>query len=600
MPTWRDSILNQFIPNVSRLSLVSDPSNLLTEEKMSMALRKKGFDILEFNNAIDFRYSYESQYRSIWDKGTKTELVVILHSQNPDLKDLPFDLLENGKTFYFNITDIFPNFSPPILDLLEKNELDTLYQYKELFPQKRISDLSTIDFILKYVYKINCEIVSTEFDLMKLLLHIHYSNFRIPDQFLNRLSCNISLKSIITKQLLNKLLYKKQLFIEYIIENHKSIVENSPELIISKIITNNQPGINKLFTQFENEIPSLSAAHKDWLSFMLKYAYLSSFIYRENKQNNIEKITKLYEKSNFTYIEWLKSNYFSIITIPSVTPAMVHHLPHFMFHSYTKTKKPQALIILDGLSLDQWITLKDSMPEQKHTYIENALFAWVPTLTPVSRQAIVSGKKPLEFAQYINSTSREENYWSLFWENVGFQKDNIVYKKAIDDYNFINEIEDYINPAKTKAVCFIINKIDDIMHGMEMGYSGLHNQIELYGKSGFVETLIDSLLQYNFEITITSDHGNVDCIGIGNPKEASIAEIKGERVRVYQNKVLLDSIQREFPTSFPWEPTSLPRNYYPLLSEGNTSFTTMGKKSVSHGGISMQETIVPFIKIEGN
>jgi hypothetical protein len=567
---------------------------------MSIALRKKGFDILEFDNAIDFRYSYESQYRSIWDKGIKTELVVILHSKNPDLNDLPYDLLEEGKAFYFNIADIFPNLSPPILDLLEKNELDTLYQYKDLFPQKRIGDLSSMDFILEYVYKVNYEIINTEFDLMKLLLHIHYSNLTIPDKFLNRLAYNISEKNIISKQLLEKLLYKKQLFIEYIIEAHKSIVENSPEIIISKIITNNQPKINKLFLQFENEIPSLSSGHKDWLSFMLKYACLSSFVYRENKQNNIEKLLKLYEIGNLTYTEWIKANYSSLITIPPVTPAMVHHLPHFMYHSYNKTGKPQALIILDGLSLDQWITLKDSMPEQKHIYTENALFAWVPTLTPVSRQAIVSGKKPLEFAQYINSTSREESYWTLFWENVGFQKESIVYKKAIDDFSFIDHIEDYITPSKTKAVCFIINKIDDIMHGMEMGYSGLHNQIELYGKSGFVEILIGSLLQYGFEITITSDHGNVDCIGIGNPKEASIAEIKGERVRVYQNRVLLDSIHKEFPASFPWEPISLPQNYYPLLSEGNTSFTTKGKKSVSHGGISMQETIVPFIRVEGN
>jgi hypothetical protein len=137
------------------------------------------------------------------------------------------------------------------------------------------------------------------------------------------------------------------------------------------------------------------------------------------------------------------------------------------------------------------------------------------------------------------------------------------------------------------------------MHGMEMGYSGFHNQIELYGKSGFLASLLYSLLEFNFEITITSDHGNIECIGIGNPKESSIAEIKGQRVRIYQNQILLNSIQKEFPESFAWKHvSSLPQNYYPLLSAGNTSFTTKGKKSVSHGGISIQETIVPFIKVE--
>jgi hypothetical protein len=597
--TWRDSILNQFVPNVSRLSLVSDPGNLLTEEKMSMELRKKGFDILEFDNAIDFRFSYESQYRSIWDKGAKTELVVILHSKKPDLDDLPYDLFEVGKKFCFSITDIFPNFSPPILDILDRNELDTLYSYKNLFPKERMGDLRTMDFIFEYVYKINFDTINTEIDLMRLLLHIHFGNFNISRLFLDRLIFKLNEKNIIPKELLEKLIYKKHSFIDYIKETHKSIIENSPEIILSKLIAGNQQKIENLFFQFENEIPSPTSGHKKWFAFMLKYAYLLSYVYRENNNSNITRLSDLFERCNLTYTEWIKNNFPGLITIPSVTPAMVHHLPHYMSYLYSITKKPQALIIIDGLSLDQWVTLKEAMPEQKYAYTENALFAWIPTLTSVSRQALVSGKKPLEFAEYIYSTSREENYWTLFWENTGLQKDTIVYKKAIDDLDIVKNIEEYIDPSKTRAVCLIINKVDDIMHGMELGNTGLHNQIELYGKSGFLESLLDSLLQYNFEITITSDHGNIDCIGIGNPKEASIAEIKGERVRVYQNQILLDSVLKDFPDSLAWKPVSLPQNYYPLLSKGNTSFTTKGRKSVSHGSISVQETIVPFIKIEG-
>jgi hypothetical protein len=599
METWRDSILNQFIPNVSRLSLVSDPSNLLTEEKMSMELRKKGFEILEFNNAIDFRYSYESQYRSIWDKGAKTELVVILHSQRPDLNDLPYDLFKSGRKFYFNITDIFPNFSPPILDILDKNELDTLYSYKSSFPKERISDLRTIDFIFEYVFKINFDTINTEIDLMRLLLYIHFGNFNLAGIFLNRLVFKLNEKNIVSKELLDKLIYKKHSFIDFMKETHKSIIKDSPEIIFSKLITGNHLKIEKLFIQFKNEIPSVASGYKKWLAFMLKYAYLSSYVYRENNNNNIQRLSELFERCNSTYAKWINNNFPGLITIPSVTPAMVHHLPHYMSYSYSGTQKPQALIIIDGLSLDQWVTLKEAMPEQKHTFTENALFAWVPTLTSVSRQALVSGKKPLEFAEYIYSTSKEENYWTLFWENAGLQKDNIVYKKSIDDLDIIRNFEEYIDPSKTKTVCLIINKVDNIIHGMELGNTGLHNQIELYGKSGFLESLIELLLQYNFEITVTSDHGNIDCIGIGNPKEASIAEIKGERARIYQNQILRDSVQRDFPDSLVWKPVSLPQNYYPLLSKGNTSFTLEGKKSVSHGSISVQETIVPFIKVEG-
>jgi hypothetical protein len=76
--SWRNRILNDFVPQVSKLTLVADPDNLLTEEKLSLELRKRGFDLIEFTDSVEFRYAYESKYRTIWDKGEHTDLVVVL------------------------------------------------------------------------------------------------------------------------------------------------------------------------------------------------------------------------------------------------------------------------------------------------------------------------------------------------------------------------------------------------------------------------------------------------------------------------------------------------------------------------------------------
>jgi len=71
MGSWRDTILDDFVPNVSKLTLVADPDSLLTEEKLALELRGRGFDLIEFNDPVEFRYAYESKYRSIWDQGDK-------------------------------------------------------------------------------------------------------------------------------------------------------------------------------------------------------------------------------------------------------------------------------------------------------------------------------------------------------------------------------------------------------------------------------------------------------------------------------------------------------------------------------------------------
>src|SRR5215471_11750883 len=91
MANWRDTILKDFKPKISRLTLVADPDGLLTEEGMLSAIRQRGFDLIPFDDPIAFRFAYESQYRSRWDQRKNTDLVVVLRSAQQQLNRLPFD-----------------------------------------------------------------------------------------------------------------------------------------------------------------------------------------------------------------------------------------------------------------------------------------------------------------------------------------------------------------------------------------------------------------------------------------------------------------------------------------------------------------------------
>src|SRR5207248_10967613 len=101
MANWRDNILKNFKPKISRLTLVADPDGLLTEEGMLSAIRDRGFDLISFDDPIAFRFAYESQYRSLWDQVAKTDLVVVLRSPQQRLDSLPHDLLQAGRRLEF-------------------------------------------------------------------------------------------------------------------------------------------------------------------------------------------------------------------------------------------------------------------------------------------------------------------------------------------------------------------------------------------------------------------------------------------------------------------------------------------------------------------
>ncbi|HKL26342.1 MAG TPA: hypothetical protein VJ910_08980, partial [Desulfuromonadales bacterium] len=187
MSSWRDPILAEFIPGVSRLTLASDPDGLLAEEQLALALRQRGFDLIDFDDPVEFRFAYESRYREAWDRGEQTELSVILRLPSPDLESLPYDLLNAGRQLSFSLGRIFPDLSYPVLEQMDPGLLDAVYQAQQLTATEPMGDNGTRDFILRAVYRIAPDLISNDVELLRALLRIHYARMKMPRDIATRL-----------------------------------------------------------------------------------------------------------------------------------------------------------------------------------------------------------------------------------------------------------------------------------------------------------------------------------------------------------------------------------------------------------------------------
>src|SRR6516225_5018967 len=125
MANWRDTILKNFKPKIARLTLVADPDGLLTEEGTLSAIRSRGFDLIPFDDPIAFRFAYESKYRSIWDSGRQTDLVVVLRSER-EIDKLPYDLLCAGRKLRYSLPSLFPKLTYPVVEAIDRSYLDSL------------------------------------------------------------------------------------------------------------------------------------------------------------------------------------------------------------------------------------------------------------------------------------------------------------------------------------------------------------------------------------------------------------------------------------------------------------------------------------------
>ena len=665
MTSWRDQVLKEFTPQVARLTLVADPDGLLLEEGILHGIRERGFELIPFEDHVAFRYAYESKFRSRWDHGEYTDLVVVLRSPSSDLDSLPYDLLQAGRRLSFNLGDLFPNLSYPVVAALDAQDLDALFRAQIQHTPGNMGDNATKEFALRHVFEIAPELIKQPSDLLRVLLRRHYRGQRIPtilDQrfiqvlrqnglfekwpldriisdreaffaflqerwpaFLDRMAAQGQPKTVSEDKAAYGLQYSgpldlpfdhddvrvyiDNLFIEGLL--HSVSHDNASDLTSTWVeigiqtdpAKDRQRRLDRLIETIRDTIPTGDARHADWFRFGYAYAEISVLEHELGSglsSDAKERLASLRLSVDLAFLTWVQDRFVGLHNQPPVPPAMLHHIPRVLARKVCDSReKKAAFLLVDGLALDQWIVLRDVLQSQRQdlTFRESAVFAWIPTVTSVSRQAAFAGKPPIFFPASINTTNKEQSLWTQFWADQGLTGPAVAYARGLGDGD-IDKVREILSHPKIRVAGLVVDKVDKIMHGMELGAAGMLNQVRQWAMQGFMCELIDTLLGQGFQIFLSSDHGNIEAKGCGRPAEGAVADIRGERVRVYPDDLLRTAIKERFPDAIEWPSFGLPDDYRVLLAPHRKAFIRDGETIVGHGGISIEELIVPLIQIE--
>ncbi len=355
--------------------------------------------------------------------------------------------------------------------------------------------------------------------------------------------------------------------------------------------------------KFGAEIPSIEASHKDWQQAAQRWAELVVLRWEWDESLSAADRTAwavLQAKVEDAFGKWMMKRYGSLHNLPyQQQPVMVHQISRFMALEKTRKKIDKiALLVLDGLAFDQWLLLKKYLErtDKAWRFQESTAFAWVPTLTSVTRQSIFAGEPPLYFPDSLATTSKEKSHWLRFWEDQGVHRNAIDLVTNLDGPND-PKLESALGNARLSVLGIVWNKVDNIMHGMQMQTAGMHNQVRLWATQGHLQQLLVLLQEEGFTVYLTADHGNVTATGVGNPREGVLVETKGKRVRVYDRTEFLEEVANKFPESLRWPNYGLPPARHVLLAGDLKAFTDLGDEVVSHGGIALEEVLVPFVAI---
>ncbi len=243
-----------------------------------------------------------------------------------------------------------------------------------------------------------------------------------------------------------------------------------------------------------------------------------------------------------------------------------------------------ALIVMDGMSLFDFTILSHYFDGIE--YELQCSYALIPSTTAISRHSLLGGKYPRQLENPFSLSKEEKEFYDAAAEH-GYTKQQTAYVRGYD-----------IQPSPfTKLLTVILNDIDDIVHGQQQGRQGMFNDITLLAKTGRLQALIRSLHNAGFTVYLTADHGNTLCRGIGTRRNMGVeVETKAKRMLILKDFADIGNEISENTIEYPGY--YLDKNYKYLICKPGVSFDNKNSEVMTHGGITLDEVIVPFIKIK--
>ena len=286
---------------------------------------------------------------------------------------------------------------------------------------------------------------------------------------------------------------------------------------------------------------------------------------------------------NNSFQLWLDENYFLQQNSSHImrAPCINKVLPHIAHHH--KVNDKVALLVVDGMAYWQYVILREALGKARITTTDDVTLSWLPSITRLSRQALFRGEAPLQ--EYNQNPIEESKLWRNFWQAQGVNGWEI--QSIYDSDEFA------VNEGVTHLAVVTI-EMDEKMHAA-YDYRDLLTLTENWAPR-FVEK-IATLKRMGFSVYLTTDHGSKCSNGWRALSQVEKVFLyrdgsRGKRHLIYNNLQEMNN----FYSSASNEIMLLKHDNW-LCVRGEECFARQSTTAITHGGCSLSEVVIPFIRI---
>lgn len=399
-------------------------------------------------------------------------------------------------------------------------------------------------------------------------------------------------------------------------------------LSIKKILDNKRLVIEKTNLNYQQEFRKISMAflddmnHEQWADVYKKLVFWELQLNEADNQDMGEVLEMQKVEANANFCRFIKRNYESWLNDPNVSKPLLSHqvLKKKVFPEIKD--KPVFLILIDNLRYDQWKVIEPVMSEYFNVDEEETYYSILPTTTAYARNAIFSGQLPSEMARtnpelWVGEDEDEgKNNFEEEFLTKQIRKNNLTFKFS---YHKIKKLEEGRNLADTVSNLFtnqfnviVYNFVDMLSHArtdmaMVRELAPDESAYRSITKSWFLHSpLLDILKKVSEKkcrVIITTDHGTIRVKRpfkiVGDRNVNSNLRYKQGKNLNYEGDKVLEATR---PERYFLPKTNVSTSYVFALEDqffaypnNYNYYVNFYKDTFQHGGVSLEEMIIPLI-----